>query len=295
MDTVMTNVEAPSFRNRSAEIKDLACALAKAQGAMENAKKDSENPGFKRDGKNSKYADLASVWDAIRKPLAGNGLCVIQSPRTVEGGVEIETELLHESGQFMRAILWLPCPTMTVHTVGSTITYGRRYALMSIVGIAPEDDDGNAAAEAHKSGATGSAGAGTDFRPAGPRRQSSWGEGGKAAVVADAEKDGLTENAKPKPLPGAPTGRTAAPIKTATEAGNAIKRIEWVKASVAYLSDKDEYVARDWWIENKVRIDVIETALPTEYERLLDAYNEALERKVPALDPGDRTGAFRND
>lgn len=270
MDTVMTNVEAPSFRTRSAEIKDLACALAKAQGAMENAKKDSENPGFKRDGKNSKYADLASVWDAIRKPLAGNGLCVIQSPRTVEGGVEIETELLHESGQFMRAILWLPCPTMTVHTVGSTITYGRRYALMSIVGIAPEDDDGNAAAEAHKSGATGSAGAGTDFRPAGPRRQSSWGEGGKAAVVADAVKDGLTANAPAK---------TAVPINTPAAAGNAVKRIEWCRAAADFIKNattKDEL--QTWWKDNTERLGVVETALPGEHEKLVIAFDEAIER-----------------
>jgi hypothetical protein len=278
-DTILNQSEAPpSFRTRSAEIKELASALAKSQGAMENAKKDSENPAFKRDGKVSKYADLASVWDAIRKPLTDNGLCVIQSPRTVEGGVEIETELLHESGQFMRTVLWLPCPQMTVHTVGSTITYGRRYALMSVVGIAPEDDDGNTAAEAHKSGAPGTAGGGQDFRPPGPRRQSSWGEGGKQDVIADAQRDGLTANAKPKPLPAAPAGRTAEPIKTAGDAGNAIKRIEWVTASLAHIQSlKSKELLIDWWRENKERIDIIDGAMPTEHEKLIVAYDAAMD------------------
>lgn len=276
-DSIMTEA-APVFRNRSTEIKDLACALAKAQGAMENAEKGAENPAFKRDGKASTYATLGNVWDAIRKPLSDNGLCIMQWPRTVEGGVEVETELLHETGQFMRDTLWLPCPQMTVHTVGSTITYGRRYALMSIVGIAPEDDDGNIAADAHKPGAPGTAGGGTQFRPARRAPQTT----GQALALAreEGERDGLTANAQPKPLPGAPAARIATPVNTPVQAGNAIKRIEWAKASRDYLSDKDEHVARDWWIENKDRIDVIETALPTEYERLLDTYNQALERKV---------------
>ncbi len=282
MDTVL-NMEAPQqiaagYQRRSAEFDKLAAALAKAQGAMENAKKESENQAFKRGDKVSKYADLASVWDAIRKPMADNGLCVMQWPRTVDKGVEIETELLHESGQFMRDTLWLPCPTMTVHTVGSTITYGRRYALMSVVGIAPEDDDGNAAAEAHKPGAPGTAGGGTQFRP--ERRGAGMAQ--TASLKVDpADRDMVRGNGESQ-YEADKAKKAAAPINTPATAGSAVKRIEWVKASITFLKDADEHVARDWWIENKARIDVIETALPTEYERLLDSYNEALERKVPA-------------
>lgn len=273
-DTMMTNEQMQPRNNRSAEIDKLACSLAKAQGCMENAEKSAENPAFKRDGKASTYATLGSVWSAIRKPLADNGLAVMQWPRTVQGGVEIETELLHESGQYMRDILWLPCPQMTVHTVGSAITYGRRYALMAIVGIAPEDDDGNDATSAHKSGPVGMANAGTDFLPPGPRR-TGWAK--------EAENDGLIDDSRPKGKLPAAKGQ-AMPINTPAAAGSAIKRIEWVKESVAFLRQDgtDEHIARDWWAENKARVDVIETALPTEYERLLDAYKEALEKKVPA-------------
>ena len=84
--------------NTSEQINELAGALAKAQGTIKSAVKDAENPHFR-----SKYADLASVWDACRKALTDNGLSVIQAPRGVvtEMGwtVEVETRLMHSSGQ----------------------------------------------------------------------------------------------------------------------------------------------------------------------------------------------------
>lgn len=283
-DTVMSNMETPQpmatgYQRRSVEFDKLAAAIAKAQGAMENAEKGAENLAFKRDGKPSTYATLGNVWDAIRKPLADNGLSVMQWPRTVDKGVEIETELLHESGQFMRDTLWLPCPTMTVHTIGSTITYGRRYALMSIVGIAPEDDDGNAAVDGHKPGAPGTAGAGSQFRP--ERRRNPGTAQTESLRVDPVDRDMVQGDGRSQ-YEADKAKKAAAPINTPAAAGNAVKRLEWVKASRAYLADKDEHVARDWWIENKDRIDVIETALPRAFEELLDAYNQALERKVPA-------------
>jgi len=123
---------------RSAEIKDLAAALAKAQGMIEGAKKDSDNPFF-----GSKYADLKSVWDVIRKPFADNGLSVIQRPYGESG---IETLLLHSSGQWISGgKLEIKPKKDDAHGIGSAITYARRYTLMAIAGVAPEDDDGNAA------------------------------------------------------------------------------------------------------------------------------------------------------
>src|SRR6478736_6476225 len=97
MDTVMSAessteqkliVQGP--RQRSAQWGDLMTALAKAQGEVKGAKKDSENPHFK-----SSYADLASVWDAIREPFAKHGLAIMQWPRVVQNGVEIETIVAH--------------------------------------------------------------------------------------------------------------------------------------------------------------------------------------------------------
>lgn len=245
-------------------IADLAAALCKAQAAMEGAKKDATNPHFK-----TKYADLAAVWDAIREPLTSNGLSVVQLLRDVQNGVEVETILLHSSGQQISAVFAMPASKQDAQGYGSAATYARRYALMAMVGVAPEDDDGNAAV-----GPSGSAGGGSHFRPE-RRSGSNW--------VDEARRDGTLDETREKGKLPATKGQ-AAPINTAAAAGSAVKRLEWVKASVAFLKDTstDAQIAREWWVENKARVDVIETALPTEYERLLDAYNEALERKVDA-------------
>lgn len=129
--------------NHSEQLNELGAALAKSQGQIEGAKKDSSNPFFK-----SKYADLASVWDACRAQLSGNGLSVTQCPEESENGVAIETMLLHSSGQWIKSRYTMPVSKIDAQAVGSAITYARRYALAAIVGIAPEDDDGNSATKA---------------------------------------------------------------------------------------------------------------------------------------------------
>lgn len=129
--------------NHSEQINELAASLAKAQGQIEGAKKDSANPFFK-----SKYADLASVWEACRMQLSSNGLSVTQCPEESENGIAIETMLLHSSGQWIKSRYTMPVSKLDAQAVGSAITYARRYALSAIVGIAPEDDDGNSAAKA---------------------------------------------------------------------------------------------------------------------------------------------------
>lgn len=124
----------------SEQINELAAALAKAQGQIEGAKKDSTNPHFK-----SSYADLASVWDACRKALSSNGLSVAQGAESEDGRVGITTILMHASGQWMRSTLLMRPMKDDPQGIGSCVTYARRYALAAIVGVAPEDDDGNAA------------------------------------------------------------------------------------------------------------------------------------------------------
>jgi hypothetical protein len=123
----------------SDEISQLATALATAQGQIEDAVKDTKNDFYK-----SKYADLSSVRAAVRQPFADNGLSVAQFPRTVTGGIEVETVLLHKSGEFMSEVLFMPTKHEP-HPIGSGISYARRYALMSIANLAADDDDGNAA------------------------------------------------------------------------------------------------------------------------------------------------------
>lgn len=124
----------------SEAINELVTALAKAQGVMGGALKDTANTFFK-----SKYADLESVWSACRKALSDNGLSVIQSTSGVEGGVVVTTMLAHSSGQWMRDSLPLFPKDTSPQAMGSAITYGRRYALAAMVGVYQTDDDAEAA------------------------------------------------------------------------------------------------------------------------------------------------------
>ena len=126
--------------NKSESIAQLADALSKAQAEMETAKKDSANPFFK-----SKYADLASVWDACRGPLGKYGLSVCQMPETTDAGIVVNTILMHSSGEWISSELRMRPVKDDPQGLGSAITYARRYALAAAVGIAPEDDDGNQA------------------------------------------------------------------------------------------------------------------------------------------------------
>ena len=127
---------------RSDSIAALALSLSKAQSAMIAAKKDSTNPHFK-----SRYADLASIWEACREPLTKNGLAVVQLPGKDEAGYYVETVLTHASGEFIAAKLHIVPTKDDPQGLGSSITYARKYALAAIAGIAPDDsdDDGEAA------------------------------------------------------------------------------------------------------------------------------------------------------
>jgi hypothetical protein len=129
----------------SEQIDKIAEALSKAQGKIEGAIKAAENPGFKRGNSASKYADLSSVWDACREHLSTNGIAVVQAPQTDGPKVTVETLLLHASGQWIRDALSATAAAAAPQPIGSAITYLRRYALAAMVGVAPADDDGEAA------------------------------------------------------------------------------------------------------------------------------------------------------
>ena len=128
----------------SDSIAALSAALAKAQAEIGKALKDSVNPAFK-----SKYADLASVWDAWQAHGPANGLAIVQLPGDcIQGVASLTTILSHSSGEYMRATMTLPVSKNDAQGVGSATTYLRRYALAAFVGIAPDDDDGNLAVQA---------------------------------------------------------------------------------------------------------------------------------------------------
>lgn len=123
------------------ELNELFTALALCQGEIENANKSVENKFFK-----SSYADLAEVINAAKLPLSKNGLSIVQLPSFDAGVVSVKTMLCHKSGQYIESVISTPIAKQDPQSIGSAITYMRRYSYSAMVGIAQEDDDGNKAA-----------------------------------------------------------------------------------------------------------------------------------------------------
>lgn len=129
----------------SENIKDLAAALSKAQARIEKAAKGSDNREY-----GAKYADLSAIWAACRAALTRNGLSVVQFPgEMIDNRMSMTTMLMHSSGQWIRQPLSIALSKVDAQGYGSATTYARRYALAAVVGVCPEDDDGNAASELH--------------------------------------------------------------------------------------------------------------------------------------------------
>ncbi len=140
----------------SESIAAIGAALAKAQGTIEGATKDSKNPHFNND-----YANLASIVDACREALSVNGISFLQSPSNDANLVSMRTRLVHASGE------WIESDHLTVQArdagpqaVGSCLTYLRRYQLAGMVGVAPVDDD-----DAEKAEGRGKAQTVADVKP----------------------------------------------------------------------------------------------------------------------------------
>ncbi len=123
--------------NKSESIKNIAMALSKFQAEVENPKNTQDNPFYK-----SKYAPLQDVLNIARPLLSKHGLSVLQHPSGDGVNISINTMLLHESGEWIEfEPLLLKADKATPQGAGSAITYGRRYALSAVLGIASEDDD----------------------------------------------------------------------------------------------------------------------------------------------------------
>ena len=133
----------------STQHASIASALAAAQAEMGPALKSAENPHFR-----SKYADLASVMDACLPALNRHGIAVIQPLLENEFGRSVVTRFIHSSGETLECPIPLIVGKDDMQGLGSAITYARRYGLMSLAGIAPEDDDGNAAAASMRNAPT---------------------------------------------------------------------------------------------------------------------------------------------
>lgn len=125
-------------------MQKVAAALVQAQKAFGPALKTNTNPHFK-----SKYADLSACVEAVIDALHANGIALIQRNVPTDSGVCIETVFVHESGEMLSSgPLHVPAAKQDPQGYGSALTYARRYSLMAACGIAPEDDDGNAAVKA---------------------------------------------------------------------------------------------------------------------------------------------------
>jgi hypothetical protein len=120
-------------------MSDAIKALVKAQQAMGAVLKNASNPHLK-----SKYADLGSVLDACQGALHSNGFAIMQPCGKDEQGAYVETALAHESGDIFASRVYLVIGKNDMQGVGSAITYARRYGLLGMAGLAPEDDDGEA-------------------------------------------------------------------------------------------------------------------------------------------------------
>lgn len=148
----------------SDQIDQLAAALSAAQAEIEDAERSRQNPAFR-----SQYSTLGDIWDACRPALVKHGLAVAQGAEPSDPGtISLTTTLLHKSGQFISHTQNFRLVKDDPQGFGSASTYARRYGLAAMVGVCPDDDDGNAA-----SGRNGpppaSAGA---ARPAPPRSPS---------------------------------------------------------------------------------------------------------------------------
>lgn len=125
--------------NKSESIKDLATALVKFQGMMKPIAKDASNPFFK-----SKYASLSAIIEDTKEPLVKCGLSYAQFPDEQDG---LTTVLMHTSGEWLAATYNISPVDRKPQSLGSAITYARRYALQSVLGLQVDDDDGNEASK----------------------------------------------------------------------------------------------------------------------------------------------------
>ena len=121
----------------------IAAAFVQAQRNFAPALKKAENPYF-----GTKYAYLAVCIEAVIDALHANGIALVQHTDQSDKGVIVSTVFLHESGEHMETgSIFVPAAQNSPQAFGSALTYARRYSLMTSCGIAPEDDDGNAASK----------------------------------------------------------------------------------------------------------------------------------------------------
>lgn len=240
---------------QSEQINELVTALSKAQAVIENATLNKTNPHFK-----SKYADLAAIFDAVRKPLAQQGVVVSQTTELREGGLVLVTMMAHSSGQWIRSEYPLPA-TGRPQEIGSAMTYARRYCLSAITGIAADEDDDAEGAEHGKQRIDATA-----IKP-------------KPALVSVKE------------IPSAPPPAPPVHPETGEVSAHTINYeqdpIAWGSKYVAALKASTMPTDLGEWAEhNKATLKLIETNAPKVFQRINAAAKVRLNELTNILDAG---------
>ena len=223
--------------------KGLYSALVAAQAEMGPALKDSTNPAFK-----SKYADLASVMAACMPALSKHGIAVLQPAFDDDAGRYVKTIFVHgDSGEMAECRVPLIVSKNDMQGYGSAATYARRYGLMGMAGIAPDDDDGNAAAKAPPKDE--------------PKRDLA------SEALRDAWRDGVEDS-----LP-----ENATPLQKAEAYAKAIA------ADFASVKKVDTLAGR--WTRHLKIIENLEKRFPDLHGEVVDAYENRMMEIAPPKDP----------
>lgn len=133
------------YGEKSANLNELFEALSKFHGDISNVERS-------REGEFGLYADLGACWDAVRKALAENGLALSQPivPYGQDGSLAVASTLGHKSGQFIVSAIPLTAG-VSLQSLAAEVTYARRIAMASLLGIAADwDDDGKQSKANHR-------------------------------------------------------------------------------------------------------------------------------------------------
>jgi hypothetical protein len=220
----------------SPDINELAAALSKAQGQFPTIDRSQTAVVQSDKAKYSyTYATLASVLDAVRKPLADNGLSVWQSPGAGEQGrISMTLLLMHTSGQWIKNTYSMPCGLQTPQGIGSVISYARRYQLLACLGLATDDDDDAQAANVQQS---------TQTRSQQTRQQTAKAETAKAPQAEERDPNAIATAEQIKAIQNICAGPKWDANQTAKDwfqcelselkTGQAVKMIKDLQASIA--------------------------------------------------------------
>jgi hypothetical protein len=265
-------VTAPADVGSALEAPDAAADLVDALGDLDDIDRDKRaSITSDRTGKSFDYtyADLAAVLGHVRPILARHRLAVVQPVETTDQGfVAVSTVLVHTSGQrFPSPALRLRQPD-DARTLGSTITYLRRYSVLAALGLATEDDDGAAASKSAK-------------QP--PARQRPAVSGPPVAV-----------SSSPAAAPAAtrPATRPAAPAKSTREKLNAAAHAMFNEQGYGGTGNRDRRLHYSSQIAGRT-IASTNDLTDDELRGVLDALREGVQVPTPTeqfVDPADVDG-----